>query len=128
MTEMLLPVTFTFVSFLAITLIPMTGWIGVRRDKVGGVLRGDGDDPVLFKRIRVHGNLMENAPIFILVLAASEYAGLSAYWLWLAVSAFLAGRVLHFVLYDHGKRGLSMLVTLIPGLLMGVWLLTQIWF
>ena len=44
MTNTLLPVTFTFISVLAILMIPMTGWVGVRRDKVG-TLRGDGGDP-----------------------------------------------------------------------------------
>ncbi|WP_170327353.1 MAPEG family protein [Ruegeria arenilitoris] len=128
MSVMLLPVTFTFVSVLAIILIPMTGWVGLRRDKIGGVLRGDGDDLVLFKRIRIHGNLMENAPLFALVLGASEYAGLDTRWLWLAVAVFLAGRILHYALYDSAKRGLAMLVTLLPGLMMGFWLLGQIWF
>lgn len=77
MSQMPLPVTLTFVSVLAILLIPLTGWVGVRRDKIGGVLRGDGDDPTLFKRIRIHGNLMENVPVFIFVLGASEAAVIS---------------------------------------------------
>jgi len=67
MTETLLPITFTFVSVLAILLIPLTGWVGIKRGKIG-VLRGDGGDSDLFKRIRIHGNLMENAPLFALVL------------------------------------------------------------
>jgi hypothetical protein len=37
MTQILLPVTITFTSLLAISLIPLTGWIGLRRDKIGGV-------------------------------------------------------------------------------------------
>lgn len=127
MSQILLPVTFTFLSILAILLIPLTGWVGLRRDKIGGVLRGDGNDPTLFKRIRIHGNLMENAPVFILILGASEAAGLAVSWLWLAVATFLAGRVLHFSLYDSAKRGLAMLVTLLPGSLMALWLLLSIW-
>jgi uncharacterized membrane protein YecN with MAPEG domain len=127
MSQMPLPVTLTFVSVLAILLIPLTGWVGVRRDKIGGVLRGDGDDPTLFKRIRIHGNLMENVPVFIFVLGASEAAGLGSIWLWIAVATFLTGRFLHFRLYDSAKRGLAMLVTLIPGALMALWLLLNIW-
>jgi uncharacterized membrane protein YecN with MAPEG domain len=122
-----LPVTYTVLGILAVLLIPLTGWVGLRRDKIGGVLRGDGGDPTLFKRIRIHGNLMENVPVFILVLGASEAASLGPLWLWLAVATFLAGRVLHFILYDSGKRGLAMLVTLLPGALMGIWLLSSIW-
>lgn len=127
MTNSLLPVTFTFISLLAISLIPLTGWVGVRRDQIGGVLRGDGGDPVLFKRIRIHGNLMENAPLFALVLAAAEIAGLGSGWLWLGVATFVVGRIAHFVLYDSSKRGLAMLVTVLPGVLMGLWLLVLIW-
>jgi uncharacterized membrane protein YecN with MAPEG domain len=55
MTDIFLPVTFTLVSVLVILMIPLTGWVGLRR---GETLRGDGGDPVLFKRIRIHGNLM----------------------------------------------------------------------
>lgn len=127
MLPMNLPVTYTVLGILAVLLIPLTGWVGLRRDKIGGVLRGDGGDPTLFKRIRIHGNLMENVPVFILVLGASEAASLGPLWLWLAVATFLAGRVLHFILYDSGKRGLAMLVTLLPGALMGIWLLSSIW-
>ena len=127
MSQMLLPVTLTFIGILAILLIPLTGWVGLRRDKIGGVLRGDGDDPTLFKLIRIHGNLMENVPVFVLVLGASEAAGLGSSWLWIAVLTFLVGRLLHFRLYDSTRRGLAMLVTLLPGALMAFWLLLKIW-
>ena len=125
MAPTLLPITFTFISVLAICLMPLTAWIGLYRGKTR-ILRGDGGDAVLFKRIRVHGNLMENAPLFALVLGASETLGLGATWLWLAVASFLAGRVLHYVLYDRKTRGVAMSLTLLPGLLMGVWLLVQL--
>ena len=126
MTNTLLPVTFTFVSVLAILMIPMTGWVGMRRDKVG-TLRGDGGDPELFKRIRIHGNLMENAPLLALVMGAAEYAGLGNGWLWLAVATFVAGRIAHYALFDSNKRGLAMFVTVLPSVAMGIWLLVQIW-
>lgn len=124
MKDALLPVTFTFIGVLAILLIPLTGWVGMRRGKT---LRGDGGDPVLFKRIRIHGNLMENAPLFALVLGASEAAGLGRPWLWLAIGTFIAGRGLHFALYDSPLRGGAMLVTLLPGVLMSLWLLARVW-
>ena len=124
----LLPITFTFISVLAILMIPMTGWIGMRRDKIGRVLRGDGGDPILFKRIRIHGNLMENAPLLALTLGAAEYTGLRPAWLWLAVATFIVGRALHYALFDSTKRGLAMLITVLPSVLMGAWLLAQIWF
>ena len=126
MTNTLLPVTFTFISVLAILMIPMTGWVGMQRAKVS-TLRGDGGDPELFKRIRIHGNLMENAPLLALIMGAAEYAGLGTGWLWLAVATFVAGRVAHLALFDSTKRGLAMLATVLPSVVMGVWLLVQIW-
>ncbi len=125
MSEIYLPVTFTFISVLAILLIPLTGWIGILRGKTG-ILRGDGGDSVLFKRIRIHGNLMENAPLFAMVLGAAESVGLGQSLLWLAVLGFVLGRVLHFVLYDSKLRGVAMFITLLPGFVMGGWLLTGI--
>ena len=126
MPEVTLPVTVTFLSVLAISLIPLTGWVGLLRGKIN-VIRGDGGNGVLFKRIRIHGNLMENAPLFALVLGAAEGAGLAAALCWLAVATFLLGRVLHFMLYDNKMRGGAMFVTLLPGLAMGIWLLIGIW-
>ncbi|WP_425099500.1 MAPEG family protein [Tropicibacter sp. S64] len=121
-----LPVSFTFIGLLAIVLSPLTGWVGVRRGQTR-TLRGDGGDPELFRRIRIHGNLLETAPVFALTLAAAESAGLGQGWLWAAVAVFVFGRVLHYRLYDSGKRGVAMVVTLLPGSLMGLWLLAVIW-
>jgi uncharacterized membrane protein YecN with MAPEG domain len=123
MTNTLLTFTFTFISVLAILMIPMGR---LRRDKVG-TLRGDGGDPELFKRIRIHGNLMENAPLLALVMGAAEYSGLATGWLWLAVATFVAGRIAHYALFDSTKRGLAMFVTVLPSVVMGLWLLVQIW-
>ena len=126
MTEPLLPVTFTFISVIAVLLIPLTGWVGIRRAKVN-VLRGDGGDAVLFKRIRIHGNLMENVPLFAIVLGASEYAGLEVNWLWIAIVIFTVGRITHYLLYNSKTRGVAMFITLLPGAAMSIWLLQQIW-
>ncbi len=38
---------------------------------------GDGGDTSLFKRIRMHGNLTENAPMFLLLLVLLELGGSS---------------------------------------------------
>lgn len=126
MPDMMLPVSFSFVSLLAVLLIPMTGWIGLYRGKVN-VLRADGGDATLFKRIRIHGNLMENAAVFVIVLGAAEISGLAAAWLWAAVICFLIGRITHFILYDTKMRGGAMFLTLAPGAAMGLWLLSRIW-
>jgi uncharacterized protein len=58
---------------------------------------GDGGDPLLARRIRVHGNFIEHAPIALLMLALLELAGLPAAWLWLFGSVLLLGRVMHAI-------------------------------
>lgn len=58
---------------------------------------GDGGDLVLNRKIRVHGNFIEHAPIALLLLALLELAGLPAAWLWGFGSALLLGRVMHAI-------------------------------
>jgi hypothetical protein len=36
---------------------------------------GEGTDPMLLRRIRMHGNLAENAPLFLILLALVEMTG-----------------------------------------------------
>ena len=122
-----LPITVTFVSLLVISLVGFSAWIGLYRGSVD-ILRGDGGDTVLFKRIRIHGNLMENAPTFALILGAAEGMGLATAWLLAAVASFVLGRVLHFVLYDDKRRGMAMALTTFPGAFLGIWAISQIWF
>ncbi len=123
----LLPVTLTFIAVSAATLMPFTAWIGLYRGKTG-ILRGDGGDPALFKRIRVHGNFIENAPLVALSMAGAESLGLDAMWLWAGFASFFAGRVMHFVLYDSKLRGTTLALTTFPALAWGVWILWRVWF
>ncbi|NVK34877.1 MAG: MAPEG family protein [Rhodobacteraceae bacterium] len=120
------PVSMTFIAICAALMTLMVAYVGLYRGKVK-VLRGDGGNAILFKRIRIHGNFMETAPLTALVMMAAEVAGLGATWLWLAFGSFFLGRVLHFVLFDSTKRGIAMSLTVFPGFLMGVWILSRIW-
>lgn len=104
----------------------LTSWIGLYRGATNQ-LRGEGTDPVLFKRSRFHGNLVENAPATALVLGAGEALGLGTNWLWLAVLSFIVGRALYFVLYDQKMRALPMTMTQFPAALIGVWVLYTLW-
>jgi hypothetical protein len=58
---------------------------------------GDGGDPELLRRIRVHANFVEHVPIALLLLALLELAGLPAAWLWGLGGVLLLARVLHAV-------------------------------
>lgn len=121
-----MPVALTFIGLCGLALLPMSGWIGVHRGSVR-VLRGDGGDPVLFKRIRIHGNFIENAPITGMTLAGAELLGLAAPWLWIGFAAFFAGRIAHYRLYDRPSRGIGMLLTTLPAAVWGAWILWRVW-
>jgi len=59
------------------------------------VSTGDGDNPHLFKSIRVHANYIENAPLAMILLLVFEMQGASAWMVHALGLAFVIGRVLH---------------------------------
>lgn len=121
-----IPVTTTFIALYAISLVVLTGWIGIFRGKLG-ILRGHGDNAILEKRIRYHGNLTENAPAMALVLGASEMLGATYWVLWLATSTFFVGRILYFSIYDKESRAFAMSLTQFPAGLLALWCLYAIY-
>jgi len=58
---------------------------------------GDGGDAVLNRKIRVHGNFIEHAPIALLLLGLLELCGMPAAWLLTFGSALLLGRLMHAI-------------------------------
>jgi len=123
---MILPVTFTFAALCAIAMMLLVGWVGVKRGALG-VLRGDGGDAVLFKRIRIHGNFIETAPLAILAMGAAEALGAAAPWLWLSLACFVAGRIFHVLVYDRKIRAVALTLTTAPFLLLGLFVLYRLW-
>lgn len=121
----ILPVSMIFISLCALAVFFMTAWIGLLRGSIN-VLRGHGENEKLEKRIRIHGNFIENAPITALAMASAEALGLAGSWLWLAVASFVAGRVLHYLLYDKKVRGIAMTLTQGPAAAMAIWILLQL--
>ncbi len=58
---------------------------------------GDGGDVTLARKVRVHGNFIEHAPLALLMLGLLELCGLPAMWLWALGSVLLLARVMHAV-------------------------------
>jgi uncharacterized membrane protein YecN with MAPEG domain len=91
---------------------------------------GDGGDALLARKIRVHGNFIENAPLALLLLALLELCGLQPLWLWVFGSALLIGRVMHAVGFSrHAGRSIGRFYgtalswgTLLAMAVVGVWL------
>ncbi|WP_297771881.1 MAPEG family protein [uncultured Roseovarius sp.] len=61
------------------------------------VTLGDGDDKMLGKRIRVHGNFAEYAPMALILLTLAELQGAPLWVVHLLGLMLLAGRVIHAI-------------------------------
>lgn len=83
---------------------------------------GDGGNDVMFRRIRIHGNFAEYAPILIIILGLLEYAGANQSLLITYALIVVLGRLLHaYGLWSAETPGwariLGMQLTLWPLLL-----------
>lgn len=67
--------------------------IGYRRQ--AKVALGDGGDALLTRRLRVHGNFAENAPLALLLMTLAEIQSMPAALLHVLGLALLSGRLLH---------------------------------
>lgn len=119
-------VSLTFIAVCAASLFWFGTWIGPLRGKLGA-LRGDGGNPVLFKRSRIHGNFVENAPLVGMVMLAAELLGATDGWLWLCFGSFFVGRLVHFIRYDHNDRAVGLLLTTAPAMGLGLFVVVQVW-
>ena len=59
------------------------------------VALGDGDEEILLRRIRAHGNFIEFVPITLLLLALSEHLGLGSLFVHLLGIALVVARAAH---------------------------------
>ncbi|MFQ6371936.1 MAPEG family protein [Shewanella sp. YIC-542] len=66
---------------------------------------GNGDHPELYLARRAHSNLVENAPLGMLLLILAEANGVHDGWLHLLGTIFLAARLLHAIGLAQGKGG-----------------------
>ena len=89
-------ITLLFASLHVLLMLVLLARISRHRHgrKIG---LGDGGDAVLNRKIRVHGNFVEHAPIALLLLGLLELCGLQAVWLWTFGSALLLGRTMHAI-------------------------------
>ena len=78
------------VLLLLVLLVPISRHR--HRHRIG---MGDGGDPELLRKIRVHANFIEYVPLALLVLALLELGGLWPALLWLLGGALLLARSMH---------------------------------
>ncbi len=93
-------------AFLLLLQAAMMISVGLHRTKIK-VGIGISDDPVLERKVRRHGNLAENAAVFVLVLALMELSGASSTAVAWFAGLFALARVLHATGFSHvdGAQG-----------------------
>ena len=100
---MILPITLTLAG--AATLLHI--WLAARVSRVRRQFKiglGDGGNEGLLRRIRAHGNYVENLPIFLILVALLELAGGDRRILWAAGIAFILARIVHAFGMDSPAR------------------------
>ena len=87
-------ITLLYTSLITILAIFLAFRVGVTRGKTNTLL-GEGDSSELLQAIRSHGNLMEHAPISLILLLLLEMQGVEDWKLHLIGSSFFLFRILH---------------------------------
>ncbi|MCW4463649.1 MAPEG family protein [Sphingomonas sp. BT-65] len=87
-------VTALYASLVALGVIVLANIVSARRGRARiSILHGD--DLGLALAIRRHGNLIENAPLMLILMGLCEASDLAAPWLHAMGILFLAARVAH---------------------------------
>ena len=87
-------ITLLYTSLITILAIFLAFKVGITRGKTNTLL-GEGDSSELLQSIRSHGNLMESAPITLILLLLLEMQSVADWKLHLIGSSFFLFRILH---------------------------------
>ena len=87
-------ITLLYTSLITILAIFLAFKVGITRGKTNTLL-GEGDSSELLQSIRSHGNLMESAPIALILLLLLEMQSVADWKLHLIGSSFFLFRILH---------------------------------
>ena len=87
-------ITLLYTSLITILAIFLAFRVGVTRGKTNTLL-GEGDSAELLQSIRSHGNLIEHAPLALMLLLLLEMQGIADWKLHLLGSSFFLFRILH---------------------------------
>jgi len=85
-----------FAAVLMIMQMVLMGLV-IKQRGTNDVLIGDGGVDAMQQAIRVHGNFVENAPIFLIGLALIELMVGANTWVLVMGAVFVLGRLLHAV-------------------------------
>ncbi len=122
-----LPVTICITAIFVLMLTILSLTVSVRRAQLN-VPSGDGDDITLRRRIRAHGNFVENAPLCVLLILAIEAILATSDIIWIVAAILIASRILHAIgTLKRAKRVVApaMVMQHLTLGICGVWLLIQ---
>ena len=100
---MILPITLTLAGAAAILHI----WLAARVSRYRRHFKiglGDGGNEALLRRVRAHGNYIENMPLFLILTGLLELAGGDRRSLWAAGIVFILARIVHAFGMDSAAR------------------------
>ena len=68
------------------------------------------DEDTLYRAVRAHGNLIEYAPLFLILMLIAELNGLSSLYLHISGIIFTAGRFMHGLVFSFMKPNMILRV------------------
>lgn len=123
-----LPVTICTTAVFAIMLTVLSLLVSLRRRDLNLAI-GDGDDRILRRRIRAHGNFIENAPFCVLLVLSLEAVLATSDTIWIVAIILIVSRLLHAIgTYNRSNTRLiapAMVMQHLTFLICGIWLLVQ---
>ena len=87
-------ITLLYASLLTILAIFLAIKVGMNRVETN-IMTGEGESSILLQSVRAHGNLIEYAPLALILLALLEMQNVSDLTLHLCGSLFFLARILH---------------------------------
>ena len=117
-------ITTLYAGLLAFLYVALTFFVIQGRFKYR-VSLGDGGIPAMEKRIRMHGNFAEYAPLGLVLLFLVDYSDFSSTIVHLLGSMLVAGRLSHAagILCSSKARPLGMVLTMLMIVLSGGFLI-----
>jgi len=129
---MIIPVTGVFAAVIGILLLVLSAQVTRFRMKYKKGL-GITDDPDFAAAVRAHANLVEYAPLGLIMLGVAELNGVASGLIYWTGMALVVGRILHAwgMINGHGgqhwARALGIVLTWLSILALALLLLWNVW-
>ena len=68
------------------------------------------DEDILYRAVRGHGNLIEYAPLFLILMLIAELNGLASTYLHTSGTIFTVGRLMHGIVFSFMKPNMILRV------------------